>query len=304
VAAAPKRAIALGVFDGLHVAHTQVIRAAKAFAGMEPSVLLFNKHPQQYLNGAAPKALMTKTTRNALLTAEGYTLLHMPFPKIAELSPEAFVQEILLKKFHAGAVTCGYHYRFGKDAAGDTTRLELLCEENGLACTVISKITYLDQPVSSSRIREALSEGRMEDAAAMLGNPFSFILPVLHGDEIGRTMGSPTINQQFPRDFVVPRHGTYVSETLIGDTWNRSVTNIGRRPSFEANKLRCETHILDFDGDLYDRHIPVRLLQFLRDEVRLPNLESLSVQIQQDVSAARAYVPSAGAKKEILYTHA
>jgi riboflavin kinase/FMN adenylyltransferase len=284
------RWIALGAFDGLHRAHMAVLEAAVAQGlarGLQPAVLLFTQHPLHCIAGEAPPLLLQDAERDARLAALGLELLTLPFGALRSLSPVAFLEQILLGSLGAAGLSCGYHYRFGLGAAGDVSLLERLCASHKTALTVIPRMEYDGAPISSTRIRQALAEGRVEDANAMLGRPFGYRFPVVEGDHIGRTLGAPTINQLFPPGFAIPRHGVYAAQAFVEGRWWPSVTNIGQRPTLSSNALRSETHILGFAGDLYGQSIPVALLRFLRPERSFPSLQALAGQIELDKANAQ-----------------
>ncbi|MCL2106171.1 MAG: riboflavin biosynthesis protein RibF [Oscillospiraceae bacterium] len=283
-----KRSIALGVFDGLHLAHQAVLRAAAAYQaqGFRPAVPLFTPHPMALTTGTPPARLLLDGERDEMLGAMGLDLLPMPFGEIMGLSPEDFVDQVLLEKYQAGALSCGYHYRFGSAAAGDAVRLRKLCDARGIMLSVVPQMDYQDEPISSTRIRAALEQGRIGDANAMLGRPFGYRLRVERGERMGRVLGAPTINQHFPPDFAVPRFGVYASRAYVEGAWRASVTNIGRKPTFGLNELRSETHILAYDGDLYGQEIDVRLHSFLRPERVFRSMEELIKQIGVDKASS------------------
>ncbi|MDR1464462.1 MAG: riboflavin biosynthesis protein RibF [Oscillospiraceae bacterium] len=283
------RAVALGTFDGLHLAHQAVLRAARQFEGLTPAVLLFDTHPLACLGGEAPPGLLTGAARDRCLRERGLELLSVSFARLKDLPPARFFEDILVGELRAGALCCGYHFRCGRGAAGDASMLAEFCAARGMGLLVVPRMDYQDEPISSSRIRQALADGRARDAAAMLGRPFGYALPVVQGDRLGRTLGAPTLNQIFPPELVVPRFGVYVSQARTGGAWRPSVTNIGRRPSFASAQLRSETHILDFDGDLYGHEIPVRLLAYLRPERPFADLQDLAAQIARDRDGAARY---------------
>ena len=286
-----KRAIALGVFDGLHKAHTAVLAACcdmGTAAGMTPAALLFPVHPMTLLNGEAPPQLLADEARNEMLQGMGLELLFMPFEEIHNLPPEEFFAEILVRRLNAGAVCCGYHYHFGKKAQGDAALLRRLCEQYGLQYRIVPKMEYQGQAISATRIRAALEEGRLADANVMLGRPFGYIMKVVEGAKIGRTLGAPTLNQVFRPGFCVPKYGVYGSEAFVEGRWQASITNIGLRPSVDKKlKLHSETHVLGYEGDLYGQNIPVRLLRFLREERKFQSIEELKQQIRTDIDAMK-----------------
>ena len=281
-----RRAIALGAFDGLHTAHMAVLEAAARQAGYAPAVLLFDEHPQRALVGRVPPRLLADAERDAMLRVLGLELLCASFSDIKDMPPRDFFGEVLLGRYGAGALCCGYDYSFGAGALGHVEDLRALCERHGVLLCATPEIDYKGAPVSSTRIRQALGEGALEDANAMLGRPFGYAFPVEEGEHIGRVLGFPTINQAFPGGFAVPRRGVYVSQALVGGIWLPGVTNIGTRPSFAGGALKSETHILGYEGELYGRRVPVRLLRFLRPERMFADPEDLKRQIAADTRNA------------------
>jgi len=281
-----RRAIALGAFDGLHTAHMAVLETAARQAGYAPAVLLFDEHPQRALAGRAPPRLLTDGDRDAMLRALGLELLCASFGEIKDMPAREFFGEVLLGRFGAGVLCCGYDYTFGAGAQGGVGELRRLCGRRGVLLRTTPEIDHMSAPVSSTRIRPALREGNLEDANAMLGRPFGYAFPVEEGAHIGRVLGFPTINQAFPEGFAVPRRGVYASQAFVEGTWRPGVTNIGTRPSFAGSALKSETHIFDYEGDLYGQRIPVRLLRFLRPERKFADIEDLKRQIAADTQNA------------------
>ncbi len=287
-----KTAVALGYFDGLHIAHQKVLDAAlaKKAEGLIPSVLLFDVPPAEALTGQKIPRLMTDADRDRVLENRGFAPRRVRFAEIRDLTPEQFVREILQKELDAAFVCCGYNYRFGKNGAGDASLLSALCEQAGIDVFVLPETDELGEPVSSSRIRRLVQSGDMDAAVRLLGRPLLFTAPVFSGDHRGRTLGTPTINQYLPKGFIRPRFGVYVSDVLVGDKNLRGVTNIGSRPTFDGESVRSETYILDYSGDLYGQDVTVGLLHFLRPELRFPDAESLKKQIARDAEAAAAFI--------------
>lgn len=254
---------------------------------MQPAALLFPVHPLALLHGEAPPLLLTNEERDATLRQMGLELLFVPFEEIHALEPEAFFREILIGKWNAGALACGYDYRFGNKARGDVSLLRELCEKSGIGLSVVPRMEYRGEAIGSTRVRKALKEGGLADANAMLGRPFGYTLPVVEGERIGRTLGAPTLNQIFGLGFCVPKYGVYESEALIEGQWRASVTNIGLRPSVDKElQLRSETHVPGYEGNLYGQEISVRLLRFLREERKYNSVEELKEQIRMDINEA------------------
>ena len=274
--------VALGTFDGLHLGHKKVLLSDTTEYD-EKIALMFTENPQKTLSGNAPCELITQTKRNELLSEWGYKPFFLDFSDVSSLSPEAFVDEILVKRLKATALCCGFNYRFGKGAEGDATLLKRLCAEREIKLTVCDAVTAEGAPVSSTRIRECIIKGDIKTANKMLGRYFSFDFEVVHGDARGRILGSPTINQFFNENFVVAQYGVYASFTLIDGRKYISVTNIGVRPTIEGgSEKRSETNIVGFDGDLYGKVIEVFLVEKLRGEMAFNSLEELSAQIASD----------------------
>lgn len=289
-----KTAVALGCFDGLHKGHISVITCALSFKerGFVPIVLLFDEHPLSVLTGNAPPELMQTEERNLLISNLGAQIKVISFKKIKDLSCREFVEEILIKELNAGAVCCGWNFRFGKNNSGGCAELEALCRENGAELKVSGHIDFDGQPVSSSRIRQAIADGDIPLANAMLGREFGYKYTVVSGNRRGHLMGAPTINQYFGENFIIPKIGVYASYTVVDGKKYPSVTNIGLRPSFENEDLRSETCIIGFSGNLYGKDIEVRLLEYLRGEVRFENSDKLREQIALDAEKAVAIFQS------------
>ena len=280
-----QRAIALGTFDGLHRGHWQVLNGTKQ-GDFTPSVLLFSEHPASVLANAAPPAICTAQKRETLLRAAGIASIYVDFREIMALSPRAFFEEILIKRFSAGLLCCGENYTFGKGKAGNPAVLQALCDEYGVRLCVAKTVKVGGAPVSSTRIRKALEGGCVEIANEMLGRPFSYAFPVVAGDKRGRTLQFPTANQFFPDGFVQPKYGVYASFAEIGGKRYPAVTDFGARPTIGTNSVRSETCILGFSGDLYGQSPEIQWLSYLRPEQKFSTLSDLQAAIAED--AARA----------------
>ena len=164
-------------------------------------------------------------------------------------------------------------------------RLRAYLEDRGIWVRILEHQDYQGAPISSTRIRAAVQAGEMEQAAAMLGYNFTFENPVLHGDARGRTIGYPTINQQYPDGLVLPKFGVYESRILVEDTWYRGFTNIGVRPTWQVETPLAETHIFDYNGDLYGQTVQVELVRYLRPEQKFSSIGALREQLDHDKSS-------------------
>lgn len=296
-----KTAVALGSFDGLHTGHMSVIACALSFKerGLTPLVMLFDSHPLQTLSGKAPAEILQPELRAEILESRGVDSVFISFSEIKDFSCRKFFTEILLKKLNAGAVCCGMNYRFGKNGSGGTAELKALCDEFGVELKISPEVSYDGAPVSSTRIRQAIESGDIPLANSMLGREFRYKYTVVSGDKRGRLMGAPTINQHFGKNFVIPKNGVYASVTVVGNDEFPSVTNVGLRPSFENTDLRSETCILGFSGDLYGKEIEVRLLKYLRGEMKFDSMEALSAQIRSDAEASKEIYKNRGGNSNV-----
>ena len=272
--------VALGTFDGLHMGHKAVITAEKSQYERKIA-LMFIQHPQSK-NGEAPCRLITPQQEREILFSWGVEPVYLDFTEISDMSPTEFVDTILVDKLNAKSIACGFNYRFGKGAEGDVNTLMTLCAEREIKLTVVDKIEYNDEPVSSTRIREAVRTGDMKAARDMLGRYFSYDFEVLHGDERGRVLGSPTINQFFTHDFQVPEFGVYASFTDVDGEIYPSVTNVGVRPTIGNSEKRSETNIIGYNGDLYGQYPRVFLVEKIRGEKAFGSLDELRESIFAD----------------------
>ena len=280
-----KTAVTLGSFDGLHKGHMTVIACAFEMQqkyGLLPVVLLFDRHPMVALSGKAPDMILQPVLRNEILEQAGANKRIVPFDAVRNMTCREFFENILIGKLNAGGVCCGWNYRFGRNNEGGIEELRALCEEYGVKLKVSEPVDYMGFPVSSTRIRQAVEQGDIPLANEMLGREFRYKQPVVDGQHRGRLIGAPTINQRFDDGFVKPKKGVYASVTIVDGKEYPSVTNIGLRPSFENEDFRSETCILGFSGNLYGLEIEVRLLEYLRDEVKFESMDELSAQIHRD----------------------
>lgn len=281
------RAVALGLFDGVHLGHRRVISSAVGHDGLKAAVFSFDDTAYTLKKDAYH--LCGDAQRERLLSLLGVDeWLKADFEQYRELSPEAFVKDVLVAQLHASVVCCGFNFHFGKYGAGDVDLLRTLCDKHSITLLVAEELTDGDNTVSSDRIRRLIEQGEIEEATRLLGHPFELDLPVSRGQQLGRTIGSPTVNQILHCRLVTPRFGVYTSTVVIDGVTHYGVTNIGVRPTVGSVVPLAETWIEDFDGDLYDRQLRVTLTHFLREERRFDSVDALKEQITRDRETARA----------------
>lgn len=277
----PETAVALGYFDGVHLGHAAVLSAAVSHGGGLPTAVTFESLPRK-----AGRRLYTAGVKERRLRALGIRqIVCLEFDKVKDQTPQAFVQ-YLKTHLRATFVSCGYNFRFGKNAAGDAALLESLCRAQGIECMIMPKVVCCGETVSSTRIRRLLAQGDIETANMLLGSPYEFDFPVETGDRRGREWGFPTINQRYDSDFALPLFGVYASSVFAQGQWRAGVTNIGCRPMFETTYPLAETHILHFHSDLYGKTVPVRLHAYLRGEKKHESVQALKEQIRKDSQTA------------------
>lgn len=281
-----QRAIAIGSFDGIHLGHQAVINAT-INSGYTPSVFTFSENPKKILTGET-KYLSTKEDKeNYLKNLEVEDLIEVDFSSISSYSPEEFFYKILLEKCGARLISCGDNFRFGSKASGDTALLAKLCEKENIKLVLCPAVKLADELISSTKIREALGNGDTKKAEKMLGRPFGFTLKVKTGNKIGRTLGTPTINQHLPESFVLPKFGVYASLVEIDGNKHWGVTNIGTKPTVGKYKPLAETWIGEFCGDLYGKKLHLEILEFIRAEQKFSSLEDLKAEIFRNAEKAK-----------------
>lgn len=286
-------AVALGVFDAMHLGHQAIIRNMVSYArahGLTPMVYLFRNLPRNVIAGEQIKNVNLFTKRLELLEECGVEVVAVErfTPEYQKMTYEEFIDSYLVEKFGAKYVCAGYNYHFGYGGEGNAEKLKQACTAKGIVVQ-IENCMSLEHPVSSSYIRELITNGKMEETEQYLGRKFSIEREVTGGNQIGRKMGFPTANLILPGSHIVPKFGVYISEARIGRQWYMAITNVGGKPTVEEGSQCIETHILDYSGDLYGEYLEVRFCKFLRGIMKFESIDALADQLERDKQAARAY---------------
>jgi riboflavin kinase/FMN adenylyltransferase len=281
-------AVTIGVFDGVHLGHRRVIDdLVTRSAGLDPAVLTFDPHPLAILApDRAPKMLTDRDQRLEQFRGLGVRVAGvLNFPDIRNFSAGEFCERVLAGALAARRVVIGADFRFGRDRKGDAGFLAAAGPSLGLEVEVVDMVAAKDGVVSSTRIRQALEAGEVEDAARMLARPFELKGVVEVGDRRGNQIGFPTANLAVSKGLLIPANGVYAAWAIIEGKPYRSVVNIGIRPTFGGVERRVEAHILSWGGDLYGVPLALRFLSRIRDERKFDGVEALVAQISADVEA-------------------
>jgi riboflavin kinase/FMN adenylyltransferase len=292
-------ALTIGNFDGVHLGHQAMLARLVEVArerGIVASLLTFEPHPREFFSPqSAPTRLTSLREKLELLAAHQVEHVHVQrfTREFAALSPETFVERVLVARLRVRWVLVGEDFRFGAKRAGDFTALAMLARRYAFDLEAMPTVTAGGVRVSSSAVREALARGELGRAEALLGRPYSISGRVVHGEKLGRALGFATANVQLKHNrpplagiFAVRVHG-------VGDAVRPGVASLGVRPTVTPNgKATLEVHLFDFASDLYGCHVRVEFLAKVRDEARYPNLDVLKAQIARDCDAARELLNS------------
>src|SRR5699024_2535384 len=280
--------IALGNFDGIHIAHKEIISnniETSKKMGLRSGVLLFDTHTRLTIEGKSQPIITSKKQKLKILEELGVDIVYIiEFDKnIMSLSPEDFIKEILLRKLNAKSICVGFDYKFGHKASGDITTLKKLGKMYEFNVTVIPPI-YKKNIISSTKIRNFIKEGKINSANNMLGRNYSILGKVVDGNKMGHELGFPTANLETKDNVVIPRNGIYESRIIISGTQCIGANRIGTNPTCQNNVVKIENHIIDFNKNIYAEKIEVEFVRFIRDEIRFTNIEDLKKQIRKDVN--------------------
>jgi riboflavin kinase/FMN adenylyltransferase len=286
--------LALGNFDGVHRGHRKILERVRRCAGEHGAtsvVMTFDPHPSRVVrpDKAPPLLMTTKQKLEALATAglQGAAIVRFTQP-LSQWDPEMFVRTVLVDWLRVAEVWVGANFLFGHDRSGNFTMLRMLGARYGFKAEKIDAVRYKDFVVSSTRIRRLISEGRVDEAAALLGHEYYVDGTVVKGDRRGTQIGFPTANLCTENE-LLPPNGVYATTTRVGEIVHPSITNVGVRPTVDhTGRTTVESHIFNFDGDVYGASIQIGFVQRLRDERAFESLDLLKAQIAADCDRARA----------------
>ena len=286
---AARTVLTIGKFDGLHIGHMKIIKKVLDISidsdyALSKLVVSFVNHPDELLKDNFKGNLMSETEKTSLLMKNNIDY-YCPLvfdSTMRDTEAEVFFNEYIVGKWHARALVVGDDFCFGKGRKGNIAFLEETCKKAGIDLYVVQRETYLGEPVSSSRIRAALEEGLVFEASVMLGRKVMIKGIVEKGNQLGRTIGFPTINVSVAKNKFLPRFGVYGGHVIINGEKYRAISNIGVKPTVGSNKVIAEANIYDFDEDVYDCFASIALESFIRPELHFNDLDELKKQIEID----------------------
>jgi riboflavin kinase / FMN adenylyltransferase len=297
-AIAKPTAIAIGNFDGVHRGHQRAIELllAHSTSSLHPTVVTFDPHPQQFFSGQPRQLLTTVAEKACCLESLGVEqLVLLPFNEyLVHLTPAEFVTKILQQELATQQIVIGADFRFGYQRAGDANMLTKLAAAYGIETHILELEFDRDQRIGSSRVRAALLAGDLPEVNQLLGRSYSISGLVVPGQQLGRTLGFPTANIDYPPLKFLPRLGVYC--VRVDTEQNRqlqAVMNIGKRPTVNGQSTSVEVHVLNWSGDLYSQQLTIYLDQFLRPEQKFAGLPELTHQITADCLAATEFYHTA-----------
>jgi riboflavin kinase/FMN adenylyltransferase len=299
--------VTLGVFDGLHLGHQAIVRTVVERALLidaVPTLITFDPHPRQVLKPeTAPPLLQTFNQKAEGLKSLGIQqIVVLNFDQqLASLSAEQFVQRFIVDGLQAREAYLGKGFAFGHQRRGNIELLQTLSQQFGFHADEVAEVQLRGRRISSTMVRLLLKAGRVNVARRMLGRPYGIEGTVIRGHGIGRQLLYPTANLDL-QNRVLPADGVYVTLALVDGVWRRSVTNIGKRPTFGGeSESKVETHLIDFDQDLYDQMIRVRVLHRLRGEKKFSGVDELRAQITRDRDRAIRYFNSEIVRRNLSF---
>lgn len=287
--------VVLGNFDGVHKGHQRLLHEAKQQARdkhLLAIALSFYPHPTWVLGNNPKPLVMSRQDRKHQMKIEGMDVfIEYPFTiEFSHISPEVFFKNVLLKELHAKVVVVGSNYFFGKNKIGNAEYMQELGQKYNVEILVVDTVKKDGQIISSTHIRQLISEGKMEQAESFLGHPYIVIGTVVHGKKLGRTIGFPTINMIAEPSRIHPPNGVYATTVKVYNQEYMGITNVGYNPTVGSKNKMIETHILNFSGEIYGEEVEVAFHKFIRPEKKFNNVEELSQQIAKDTEIGKNFL--------------
>lgn len=293
----PNRVIALGFFDGVHLAHGALLRRVRETAdrlGATAAAFTFDRQPAAAITGQTIPLLSSVEDRIWLMRRYYgiQEVIVAPFEGMMKMDWQDFIVQYLVKDLGVVHVVAGHDFHFGYMGKGNPERLKAKCAELGIGCDIIGKVEQDGITISSTYIRTLIAQGEIQRANEFLGHPHTLTNRVAHGKKLGgSTLGFPTVNLRIPPKVIVPAHGVYATRVWFDGQVRAAVTNVGVRPTVEDNdgRVTVEGFILDFDGDLYGHEIRMEFFQYLRPEKKFHSFQALSDEIRHNAQQTRDY---------------
>ncbi len=281
---------ALGYFDGFHLGHMKILNELND-GHYKKAVITFKNQPMAFITkNNAPYRIMSAEDRIAHFESLGidYLFLYDFDDYLMNITKENFVNDFI-NGCNVRRIIAGFNYSYGKNREGDTSNLIDLCNKYSIQVKVVPPVMFGDKIISSSLIRSCIYHGELSSAAQMLGRPFYLKGKVIRGKALAGQLGFPTANIAIDKDILVPKWGVYETRILFDGAEYKGVTNVGNNPTIKNDRLSVETHILDFDGDLYGETIKIEFITMIRLEQKFPSVEGLKEQVERDIAFVRNY---------------
>ena len=289
-------AVAIGEFDAFHIGHIKIINKAVSNAkamGLKSLVFMFENNPLDIVHNTKVKAINSIDKRIKILEGLGVDIVVISKfdKKIMEIPKEKFFDNYLIEKFGAKSISVGFNFSFGRKGEGDTAYLAKRCDNCNIKLDIISEVAISGKTVSSTRIRELISSGKVETAAVLLDRFFSISGTIVKGNQIGgKLLGFPTANIEMPENNIVPEYGVYITRAVIDGLSYPSITNVGEKPTVGKNHTGIETHIIGAEfGELYGKCIEVEFCEYIRKISSFKNADELISQLEKDKNKAIKY---------------
>lgn len=289
-----RSAVTLGKFDGLHRGHQKLVEKVKECAekqGLKSIVCSFDMLPLYERMHKPGQVLMTKEERRSHLSGKVDYLIDCPFTeRFSQIEAEAFIKDILAETFHASVVVVGADFRFGHEKKGDIHMLAAYQKAYGYQLIVIEKERYQGREISSTYVKEALKEGKMELAETLLGYPYSITGVVEHGQKLGRTLGFPTCNVAPPKEKLLPPRGVYLELLKLEGAIYPAIGNLGVKPTVdEEGRVLVESYLLGYSGDAYGKTVEIQFKEFRRPEQKFADVQEMKAQVDKDIAYGKTF---------------